>query len=192
MRKTYLIFEDDRTGGKLRTATKEEWKQIMDRNKENPSLRRYFIEDIIIDGWEVDRMYIETDKATYDQWRMKKEKEYRRRKKEAEYEKVQVLSLDDCVDWREEEIIDCTSDGIDWEEIMTDEFYIEDIRQTLHVMDGWALEMFDFLWNEYLEINSNKETALSRYANFVGITIKSASARRKKLINYLKKRKKIC
>ena len=192
MRKTYLIFEDDRTGGKLRTATKGEWKQIMDRNKENPSLRRYFIEDIIIDGWEVDRMYIETDKATYDQWHRNKQGEYRKKKRGAGQEKVQLLSIDDYADWREEDnSIDCFSDGIDWETLMLDDVYVSDIRQTLSELSDWAVTMFDFLYRSDGNKSYKYDSRLFQYADLVGISYPAAFRRRAKMAKYLKMRGKI-
>ena len=56
MKNTFLIYvEKDSPEKGLRIASKAEWKQIMNDNKELPSeQKRYFIKDCIDDGSDID------------------------------------------------------------------------------------------------------------------------------------------
>ena len=55
MKNTFLIYvEKDSPEKGLRIASKTEWKQIMNDNKELPSeQKRYFIKDCIDDGSDI-------------------------------------------------------------------------------------------------------------------------------------------
>ena len=48
MKTTYLVFENG-VGSALRVASKEEWKRIMEENRNLPrELRRFFVQDCLV------------------------------------------------------------------------------------------------------------------------------------------------
>ena len=66
--------------GTLQTITLEEWVTIVRKNKQLPlEARRYFIIDCIIENDGVDRMYIEVDRDTYNEWHRENQAMYRNR-----------------------------------------------------------------------------------------------------------------
>ena len=159
MKTTYLVFENGRAGGNLRVATQEEWSRILKEKKMQPKeLKRYFIEDRISE--DEDTMFIEVSKEKYDEWHAKRESE---RRKEIVERNAVVLSLD-CLSAGEdnEYILESVSDGIDWENLVTDKVFLEEIRFKLDSWNSWGREMFEYLI-EYELRNGENMLSPSKY-----------------------------
>ena len=66
--------------GTLKCISLEEWVAILRKNKTLPAeSKRYFIIDCIIEDEELDRMFIEVDRDTYNEWHRDNQAAYRNR-----------------------------------------------------------------------------------------------------------------
>lgn len=142
MRITYLVYENGQNGGKLRTATKEEWSRIMDENRGLPcDKRRYFIEDTIDDFGEMDRIYIESSKQEYDRWHAA---DQRKRRKRKSCKDIQIVSID----YQSHTDEGCSlhgliTDTIDWEALIVDSMEMESLTRALSEWQPWAIDILE-------------------------------------------------
>ncbi|MDO4650979.1 MAG: hypothetical protein Q4B26_20265, partial [Eubacteriales bacterium] len=141
MKITYLVF-DETTQGRLRVATKDEWKLIMVQNRTLPrEQRRFFIEDCIHEGGELDCIFIETSKEDYDKWHREAQKKYR---KKQHLDGISVVSID--LEESEDSgmaLIGKLSDNLDWEMRMLSDIRMQELRRALSNWKPWALEMLE-------------------------------------------------
>lgn len=142
MRITYLVYENDQSGGKLRIATKEEWSRIMAENRGLPSeKRRYFIVDTIEESGELDRMYIESTKPEYDRWHAENE---RKRRKRTSANGIEIVSMDFESYTNENcSLHGVVTDPIDWEKLIVDSMEIESLALALSEWQPWAIDILE-------------------------------------------------
>ena len=141
MKITYLVF-DETTQGRLRVATKDEWKRIMEQNRALPrEQRRFFIEDCIHEGSELDCIFIESTKEDYDKWHREAQKKYR---KKQHFDGVTVVSID--LEETEDSgmaLIGKLGDNLDWEMRMLSDIRMRELRQALRNWKPWSSEMLE-------------------------------------------------
>jgi len=142
MKTTYLVFENG-VGSALRVASKEEWKRIMEENRNLPrELRRFFVQDCFEDcGW-MDCLYIESSREEYDKWHAENQRKYRQR---TDCGEVEILSLDVSVVTEDESsMLDVMPDGVDWEDVILDGLRVREFRKSLAEWKVWANELLDY------------------------------------------------
>ena len=194
MKVTYLVFSNDNFDRTLRIASREEWSQIMKANREvSRDKKRYFIESMIEEGDERDLMYIETEKEAYDKWHSENQKYYRNKKAALRCSQFAWLSMDTCLEENESKsIVDCMSDGNDWESRVLDKVYVDEIRQRLKKWNDWALPMFEYLL-EFYRCNGGDMEHPSRYiCRTQNIKARTYRARKQRLEEYIRTEFKLC
>lgn len=140
MKSTYLVFD---CKGQLRVATKEEWNDIMERNRTLPrEQRRFFIQDCIFEDGEKDCIFIETTKDAYDEWHRQTQRAYRQKQGQ---EDVTIVSIDmQSSDDSGASLAGKLSDNIDWECRMLSDMRMRELRCALEAWKPWAIEMLGF------------------------------------------------
>ena len=128
--------------GMLESISREEWIAILRMNKTLPAeSKRYFIIDCIIDDEELDRMFIEVDRDTYDEWHRENQAAYRNRIAKNLFSH---LSLDAVVDNTESVTLhDTISSGYCLENHASAIMNISNIREQLKEWRPWANELLD-------------------------------------------------
>ncbi len=179
MKSTYLVFDNM---GQLRVAAKEEWNEIMERNRTLPrEQRRFFIQDCIEDCGILDCMYIETTKAEYDKWHSAHQVQYKKRK---DTEGIVTLSGDISTQTEDGTLLDTLSDDINWEDLMIDGIRMKELRQALSTWEQWGVELLD------MYLNGQKVRASQFLSQKYGFTLITARRRRqafeKFVLNFLK------
>lgn len=186
MKNTFLIYvEKDSPEKGLRIASKTEWKQIMNDNKELPSeQKRYFIKDCIDDGSDIDCMYIETSYKEYKKWHTEHQAEWRNRKIKEQYRFVSITdAITDDEQMTMEEII---PDSFNLENYIVekvgpqyDELLLE-LKKALREWKWWGIEMLEyFLAGERVSCSKDLKT---KY----GISYEVISRRKKQFVNFVK------
>lgn len=177
MKNTFLIYvEKDSPEKGLRIASKTEWKQIMNDNKELPSeQKRYFIKDCIDDGSDIDCMYIETSYKEYKKWHTEHQAEWRNRKIKEQYRFVSITdAITDDEQMTMEEII---PDSFNLENYIVekvgpqyDELLLE-LKKALREWKWWGIEMLEyFLAGERVSCSKDLKT---KYQADCGIVSKA-------------------
>ncbi len=143
MKNTYLVrVMTGPMAGTLRTASLEEWANILRKNKElPPESKRYFIIDCIIEDEELDRMYIEVDRDVYDEWHRDNQAAYRNRL----IKKLFLhLSMDAMVDGAEGFTLhDTVSSGYSLEAHAVSNLTMATLRTQLSDWKPWALDLLN-------------------------------------------------
>lgn len=141
MKITYLVFENE--DGNLRVADKREWNRIMEENRRLPrEKRRFFIEDRIDLGGELDCMYIETTREDYNRWHAENQRDYRRRQAE---KSVKIVSLEYESQGDEQgSLCGKLSDGIDWEMVAIEHMDLEALTGALKEWRTWAIDVLNY------------------------------------------------
>ncbi|OUN99650.1 hypothetical protein B5F98_00260 [Pseudoflavonifractor sp. An44] len=141
MKTTYLVF--DKETGNLRVAGRSEWNRIMEENRRLPrDKRRFFIEDRIDAGKELDCMYIETTREDYDLWHAENQRNYRRRQAEKD---VKFVSLEyDAQGDEQGSLSGKLSDGIDWEMVAIEKMDMEALIRALKEWRSWGVDILNY------------------------------------------------
>lgn len=153
MKKTYLVLRPDGEGNKrLDIATEEEWKEIISENKVLPAdRRRYFINDTITEGTDIDMMVIEVSKAEHAKWNKEHMEKMRNLKAK---EQFSFFSLDaPSVESAELLFCDAVPASNDMIDRLLCDMAAADIRKRLQAWKPWAADFFD-LFYEGKEIQS--------------------------------------
>lgn len=142
MKSQFLVFKNITVPEEgLRIANREEWTQIMKENSLLPyENRRCFIKDEIIEGNELDRIYIETTKEEYDEWHMKQMR--KKRKTDASPKFVEISG--DVVTQDGLRIFDAIdSQSQSPEDNVYEKMRLEKLRDRLATWKYWSVFMLD-------------------------------------------------
>ncbi len=164
MKKKYLVKKKQADGSvQLTPVSYQEWRVVVDANKELPeALRRYFIRDYIFDGDVEDCIYIEAPFEKYRKWRNEHMRADRKRKKNRASQQPQmkgnnpvqnnemdnkprILSLDAPVAGGNQSI-DLGSiipDPWQMEEAICSQAVADTLRSALSAWKPWANELLD-------------------------------------------------
>lgn len=177
----YLVKREKENGEiYLDQASATEWAEILQNNRTCPrESRRYFIRDCIVEGEEIDSIFIEVSEEEYREWH--RENEIKRRKR-IQDEGVVVLSLNAKVDGGEgDELIDLLPGDDNTEEDVLMKTLLVELRCKLAAWKPWA--------NELLSVSMTlpKDQVLSFIVNKDGVTIRTAQRRKAELENFVRK-----
>lgn len=145
MKTTYLIrITEGSHQGELRIATREEWLNIVQLNKELPvEQQRHFIVDHIVEDGITDRMYIEVDYPVYKEWHKNHQAFLRNQKAKSAY---YILSLDETVADKEKmALIDTLSSEDSPEELVYETLFLECVYNEVSEWYPWAKDLLDAL-----------------------------------------------
>lgn len=140
MKVTCLVYKEANSEKKeLVVATREEWDEIMKKNRTLPrEQRRFFIRDSI----DNDCMFIETSRDEYNKWHSQEVMRARNRKAAKDY---QVLSLDYALsDVEEVAYGDTVADPFNLEEDLLNDMFMANLRAALAEWKDWANELLDY------------------------------------------------
>lgn len=144
MKTTYLINKTQPDGTvQLSIATFEEWFAVARANKSLPACqRRYFIVDCIAEGYDMDRMVIESTAAEYRKWNRDRMASVRNRVLGRNY---QVLSLDVPIRVKDTmlNLKEAIRSGEDVEERACFQMLETQLRDALAAWKPWAADMLD-------------------------------------------------
>ena len=177
----YLVKRQNENGEiYLDQASTDEWTEILQNNRTCPrELRRYFIRDCIVEGEEVDSIFIEVSEEEYREWHRENETKRRRRIQD---EDVVVLSLNAKVNGGEgDELIDLIPGKDNTEEDVLMNLLFVELRCRLAAWKPWANELLSVF------MTLPKDQIISFIVNKDGVTIRTAQRRKKELENYIRK-----
>lgn len=149
--------------GTLQTITLEEWVKIVRKNKKFPlEARRYFIIDCIIENDGVDRMYIEVDRDTYNEWHRENQAVYRNRIAKNQFLHI---SMDAEVENGDGEILqDFLPSDFSLETHTESIIALEELCAMLEAWRPWALDLL------YAYVNGESKTCVHKFAQKYGVS----------------------
>ena len=184
MKTTYLIYKEVEGTRQLVIATQEEWNFILKENRRLPQeKRRYFVNDCIEDGDELDCMYIEVSASEHREWNSKNTVRQWKRKAGMPYHH---LSLDAGI--ADSDIVslhESIASDFDLEGIATNHLLFEELKQALRVWKPWAEELLE------LYLAGAKRSCTESLCNKYGLTDRAVRKRKKAfekfVLKFLKK-----
>lgn len=181
MKITYLVNKLGSNGfAQLAVAGKDEWQAIMAINKSlPPEQRRYFEIDYILDGDEIDIMYIEVSQAEHSKWNKVHTAAMRNRRFGEKYLK---LSLDAPGDEDSESSLgELIPSPFDIEAAALDQFNTDKIRQALRKWNVWAEDMLD------IYLAGKAKSSAYEIAERYGVSSRQGRTYKKQFEEFLKK-----
>lgn len=178
MKSTYLVYKNTNVPEEgLRIANRDEWKQILQKNKTLPvEKRRFFIEDRILDMGKMDRMFIETSREKFDEWHREKMKRIRKQQDQSE---VMLISGDVVVGTDGETVFDTIASSVNVEKEVEEKIHLQTLRNELSAWHEWAGDFFD------LYINGQRKTSCSIICQKYGVTERTARSWKGKFEIYI-------
>ena len=177
----YLVLKTNTHGETyLDLASKDEWNSILQSNRTAlKSERRYFIRETIVDGEDVDSIFIEVSAEEYKEWH--REHEAKRRKLKQE-DGVVILSLNDkCSGPHGDELIDQIPSDENTEKDVVTNIMFEELQASLISWKPWALELLQAF------MTLPKDHIICFMVETYGISVRSAQRRKKEFEEYVRK-----